>query len=136
MHTYADLPGIPRPPTPEVIILQSNDIRNSSEKSATFTCTATASQQFAPSLEIFWGHDGKRDVPNIDPDKYNVEEISRTTSNGVTSVTTELTVNFVGVIDNGIVQCEARIPPSEASGSVPATTFASTTLTVLGRYAQ
>lgn len=73
-----------------------------------------------------------RDVRSINPDKYSVEEVGRTITNGVTSVVTELTITSVGVTDSGMVRCEARIPPSEASGSVPATTFADTTLTVLG----
>ncbi len=74
-----------------------------------------------------------RDVQRINPTKYKVAEIHRQTNDGVTSVTNELTVTSIRVIDTGIVRCEARIPPSMTTGSIPATTFANTTLTVLGR---
>ena len=130
---HSDLPRIPQPPTPQVVTLQNNDVLATNEDSVIFTCTATASEQFASSLEIFWWHGDVRDVQTIGSGRYSTEVIGRNTSNGVTSITTEMTIRSTGVIDNGIVRCEARIPPSEASGSVPATMFANTTLAILGK---
>ncbi len=76
-----------------------------------------------------------RDVQTIGSDRYSTAVTGRSTSiNGVTSITAEMTIRSTGVIDNGVVRCEARIPPSEASGSVPATAFANTTLAILGMH--
>lgn len=122
---------ITEPPVPQVVSLSENTFDSESDVTTTFQCTATSST----SVDIVWLHDGQ-DASRLAADhtsRYNTEILGRETEGGITTVTSQLEIESVGVDNNGVVVCEARVPISEALGG-PVTATAETTLTVLGEH--
>ena len=98
----------------------------------TYSCTATAANSYANSLELLWRHNEVLVDVTRNSNKYSTSVPSRESSMGLTRVTVELTIRSPGLSDSGTVQCIARIPPRVDTNNMESRATADTTLSVLG----